>query len=30
VSGEAKVIPPRKSADLIAPSLPTITVAGLQ
>jgi 3-hydroxybutyryl-CoA dehydratase len=30
VSGEAKVMPPRKSAELIAPSLPKITVAGLQ
>jgi 3-hydroxybutyryl-CoA dehydratase len=30
VNGEAKVIPPRKSAELIAPSLPNITVAGLE
>lgn len=30
VSGEAKVIPPRKSVELNAPVLPTITVAGLQ
>ncbi|MFT5549140.1 MAG: 3-hydroxybutyryl-CoA dehydratase [Candidatus Azotimanducaceae bacterium] len=30
VSGEAKVIPPRKSAELNAPALPAITVAGLQ
>jgi 3-hydroxybutyryl-CoA dehydratase len=30
VIGEAKVIPPRKSAELNAPALPAITVAGLQ
>jgi acyl dehydratase len=29
VSGEAKVMPPRKSADLISAPLPNITVAGL-
>lgn len=28
VFGEAKVIPPRKSAELAAPSLPIITVSG--
>jgi 3-hydroxybutyryl-CoA dehydratase len=28
VCGEAKVMPPRKSAELIAPLLPKITVAG--
>lgn len=30
VSGEAKVMPPRKGAELTAPSLPKITIAGLQ
>ncbi len=29
VNGEAKVMPPRKSADLISAPLPSITVAGL-
>jgi hypothetical protein len=28
VCGEAKVMPPRKSAELIAPLLPKITIAG--
>ena len=30
VSGEARVIPPRKPAEFTAPSLPKITVDGLQ
>jgi acyl dehydratase len=28
VCGEAKVMPPRKSSELIAPLLPKITIAG--